>query len=124
MGERELEHLKIHKMARELVEHVYQDIVPNVPEDEKWGLVSQIRRVVISIPAIIAEGYGRFYFQENIRFCYNARGSLEELYSHLIVAADLKFLSESEFELANERISDLRMALNGYIRSLKNKKER
>jgi len=123
MAERGLENLRVYIMARELVGFVYKDLVPELPEDEKCGLVSQIKRAVISIPANIAEGYGRYYFQENIRYCYNARGSLEELFSHLIIAADLNYLLESEFARAINQIGDLRKAINGYIRYLKGRKE-
>jgi four helix bundle protein len=118
-----LENLSVHKMARDLAIYIYEDLVPKLPDEEKWGLISQIRRSAISIPANMAESYGRFYFQENIRFCYNARGSLEELFSHLIISKDLNYLAESEFVVAEKRISDLRKALNGYIRFLKNKKK-
>jgi four helix bundle protein len=123
MSGKGLENLRVHQMARELVRSVYRDIVPKLPEDEKWGLISQIKRAVLSIPANIAEGYGRFYFQENIRFCYNARGSLDELTSHLMIAMDLKFLSRNDLIPVEGQISDLRKALNGYIRFLKTKKE-
>ncbi len=57
-----------------------------LPPEEKWAMTQQIRRCTQSIPANIAEGYGRYYYQDNVRFCYNARGSLAETLSHLVSA--------------------------------------
>ncbi|NIM95099.1 MAG: four helix bundle protein [Anaerolineales bacterium] len=82
MGETGLEKLHVWQMAKELVVFIYKDVDAILPDEEKWGLPAQIRRAVISVPANIAEGYGRYYFQESIRFCYNARGSIDGLYTH------------------------------------------
>ena len=54
----------------------------------------QLRRSSQSIPANIAEGHGRFYFQDNVRFCYIARGSLEETLSHIVYAYKVDYISE------------------------------
>jgi len=54
---------------------------------------------VQSIPANIAEGYGRYYYQDNVRFCYIARGSLEETLSHLVLAHELNYISTNTYEL-------------------------
>jgi len=74
--------LKLWQRAVEFAEHIHKMVLPALPVDEKWCLTQQLRRSAQSIPANIAEGYGRFYYQEGIRFCYIARGSLEETYSH------------------------------------------
>jgi four helix bundle protein len=74
------------------------------------------------VPANIAEGYGRFYYQENVRFCYIARGSLEETFSHLVLAKRLDYLPESKFNEINTEIQELRRMLNGYIAFLKRSK--
>jgi four helix bundle protein len=121
MDEHDLEKLQVWQMARELVTYVYREIVPKLPSAEKYGLTSQLRRAVVSIPANIAEGHGRYYFKENIRFCNNARGSLDELFSHIVVANDLGFIPSDVISPAKERISNLRQALNGYIRYLRGK---
>ena len=122
MDEKGLESLEVWKMARELVVFVYKEILPSLPADEKWGLNSQMRRAVVSIPANIAEGYGRYYFQENIRHCYLARGSLDELFSHIVISFDIGYLSEENFRVAKQKVSDLRQTLNGYVRYLNKKK--
>jgi four helix bundle protein len=122
MSAKGLENLNVWQMGREIVVFVYQKILPNLPSEEKWGLISQIRRAAVSIPANIAEGYGRYYFQENIKHCYFARGSLDELLSHIILSFDLGYISEEESNLAKEKILELRKTLNGYIRYLNNRK--
>jgi four helix bundle protein len=73
--------------------------------------------------ANIAEGYGRFYYQENVRFCYIARGSLEEVLSHLTFAHEMNFLPKELYkELANEG-DEIAQMLNGYISYLKRSKQ-
>ncbi len=71
--------------------------------EEKWGLSQQIRRSAQSIPANIAEGYGRYYYQETIRFCYIARGSLEETLSHLVLAHELGYIPDRLFAIWQNR---------------------
>ncbi len=76
-----------------------------------------------SVPANIAEGYGRFYYQDNIRFCYNARGSLEETLSHLVVCFDLKYISKELFDSLEQDGEKLTQLINGYIGYLKRSKQ-
>lgn len=117
-----LEKLEIWRKARLLALFIYREITPKYPDDEKWGLRSQVRRAAISIPANIAEGYGRYYFQENIRFCYQARVSLDELFSHMVISKDLGYISAKSFDLVSEQIKNLRQMLNDYIRYLREEK--
>src|SRR3989337_3704461 len=70
--------------AKDYALTIHKQVLPLLPLEEKWNLNQQLRRSSLSISANIAEGYGRFYYQDNVRFCYNARGSLEETLSHLI----------------------------------------
>ncbi len=69
------------------------------PKEELFGLISQIRRAAASITANIAEGYGRFHAKDRIRFYLQARGSSTELQNHLILAKDLNYLAENEYEI-------------------------
>ena len=88
----------------------------------KYRLVDQIIRSSRSITANIAEGYGRFQYQENIRFCRQARGSLTETPDHLIVAHDEDYINDSRLsELRIEYAECLRL-INGYVHFLKKKK--
>ena len=117
-----LETLQVWQRSLAFAVKVCHEILPGLPTPEKWSLTDQLRRSVQSIPANIAEGYGRFYFQESIRFCYIARGSLEETFSHLTLARRLDYLPDEDYRpLANE-IQELRRMLNGYIAFLKQSK--
>lgn len=77
-----LRKLKVWVRAKDFALKIYEQVLPLLPPEEKWNLNSQLRRSTLSISANIAEGYGRFYYQDNVRFCYLARGSLEETLSH------------------------------------------
>ncbi len=122
MDSKGLENLRVWQMARELVTYIYREILPKLPVEEKWGIISQIRRAAVSVPANIAEGYGRYYFRETIKYCYFARGSLDELFSHLVICFDLGYISEGDFGLVRNKVSDLRRVLNGFIRFLSRRK--
>jgi len=118
-----LQRLNTWVMAREYAILVYREVIPLLPPEEKFGLNSQIRRAANSIPANIAEGYGRYYYQSNIQFCYNARGSLEELISHLIICHDLGYIPDELFNRIISAGDDLVILINGYIAYLKRTKQ-
>lgn len=121
-GEKGLETLQVWQRSLAFATCVCKDIVPKLPAQEKFSLADQLRRSVQSIPANIAEGYGRFYYQESIRFCYIARGSLEETFSHLTLVHALAYLDDSVYNKLNNEIQELRRMLNGYIAFLKQSK--
>ncbi len=83
--------LEVWQVAMDLVEEVYR-LTPRLPEAEKYGLISQLRRAVTSIPANIAEGYGRTHRGDYLRHLSIARGSLMEIETHLMIAVRLKQL--------------------------------
>jgi four helix bundle protein len=74
------------------------------------------------VGANIAEGAGRFYYMDNVRFCYMARGSLDETLNHLLVIKDLGFCENELYENLRVQIEEVRRLLNGYINWLKTKK--
>jgi four helix bundle protein len=118
-----LESLETWRKAQEFALRVYRELVPCLPAEEKWGLCQQLRRSTISIPANIAEGHGRYYYQENVRFCYIARGSLEETLSHISFCYQVKYIPEAlyrELEQDGEKLSQM---INGYIAYLKRSKQ-
>jgi four helix bundle protein len=117
-----LETLQVWQRSLGFAKLVCKDVLPQLPSQEKWTLVEQTRRSVQSIPANIAEGYGRYYFQESVRFCYIARGSLEETFSHLALAYKLEYLSDETYKSLTAEIQELRRMLNGYISFLKERK--
>ncbi len=85
------------------------------PPEEHYDLVQQIRRSSKSVGNNIAEGYGRFHYLEKMRYCYIARGELNEALSELIQARDLQYISLAEFEDAYNLGREAEKALNGYI---------
>jgi len=118
-----LKRLQVWVRAKDFAVTVYKKILPLLPADERWNLTQQLRRSSLRISANIAEGYGRFYYQDNVRFCYIARGSLAETLSHLVFAFEVDFIPESlykEFEKEGEEIEKM---LNGYIGFLKKSKQ-
>jgi four helix bundle protein len=117
-----LETLQVWQKAMVFAEKVCCQVLPLLPIQEKWSLIEQLRRSVQSIPANIAEGYGRFYYQESIRFCYIARGSLEETFSQITLTHRLNYLSDEGFQSLIKDIQEIRRMLNGYISFLKTSK--
>ncbi|HEX6306523.1 MAG TPA: four helix bundle protein [Anaerolineales bacterium] len=117
-----LQSLQVWQRSVSLAKCIYDQVLPALPEDEKWSLSNQLKRAAQSIPANIAEGYGRFYYQEGIRFCYIARGSLEETFTHLFLAHELGYISDEIFVPISAELSDIRRMLNGYIAYLKKTK--
>jgi four helix bundle protein len=118
-----LEKLDVWCKARDFAVRVNKEVLPLLPPEEKWALNQQLRRSSQSIPANIAEGHGRFYFQENVRFCYIARGSLEETLSHIVYAQKVGYVSEVLFKSFSLDGENLNRLINGYIGFLKKSKQ-
>lgn len=117
------EGLEVWQKARQLMIVVHKRIVPLFPSEEKWDLAHQIRSSSKSIMANIAEGYARYYYQDNVRFCYNARGSLDETINHLITARDLGYIPESLCGEVRTLADEVRRMLNGYIAYLRRRRQ-
>ncbi|MDO5087172.1 MAG: four helix bundle protein [Comamonadaceae bacterium] len=93
MKERAHRQLPLWKASMELVEAFYF-VTQSFPRDEQFGLTSQIRRAVVSVPANIAEGAARKGTSELLQFLYIANGSLSELDTHLEIAHRLGYLAD------------------------------
>lgn len=91
------------------------------PSDEKFGLISQMRRCAVSIPSNIAEGYGRASTSDYIRFLNISRGSLYELETQLEISRNLHFFSEASFSSLEEQTNEIERMLSALIRSLAKK---
>ncbi len=91
------------------------------PPDERFGLTSQIRRASTSVPANIAEGWGRGSTKEYIHFLKIARGSLTELDTHLTVSGELGLVEKNESARIEAAISDIGKMLNRLIKVLERK---
>ncbi len=118
-----LQRLEVWRRSKDFALRIYREVLPLLPPEEKWALNQQLRRSSVSISANIAEGYGRYYYQDNVRFCYNARGSLEETLSHIVFCHEIGYMPAPLFqELAGEGEEITRM-INGYIAYLKKSKQ-
>jgi four helix bundle protein len=113
------EDLKIWQNAHRLALDIY-NISSKFPAKESFVLQDQIRRSALSISANIAEAHGRFHYLDKIKFLYNSRGSIEETRNHLIVAKDLKYISDEEFDILNTTYKGLGIGLNKFITSIRN----
>jgi four helix bundle protein len=118
-----LEKLDVWCKARDFAVRIHKELLPLLPAEEKWSLNQQIRRSSQSIPANIAEGHGRFYFQENVRFCYIARGSLEETLNHIVYADKVGYISEALYKSLATDGENLNRLINGYIGFLKKSRQ-
>ncbi len=107
--------LEAWKKCHEVKIFFYKDIIPKLPRDEEYNLKNQIKKAAISITANIAEGYGRFYYQEAIQFFRISRGSLYELKDHLLSCRDLNYIDQKLFDRGIELIENAKVTLNGFI---------
>ena len=111
---RELSSLKVWQRAVELSVQLYE-ISRRWPQNEQYGLTSQIRRAAVSVASNIAEGYGRGTPGDQGRFMRIARGSLYEVHTQLTLAIRLNYLSEHEFNVLSRQVSQIQRMLDGYI---------
>ena len=113
--------LECWKKAREIRLFV-KEILSSVPKNEQFDLNDNMRRAARSCTRNIAEGYGRFHFQENIQFCRISRGSMFEIWDDLITCLDEKYITEQKFTDGEILIQDGIKILNGYIHYLEKAK--
>jgi four helix bundle protein len=122
MGEfRTFEELECWKAGRELRAWASKQ-AREFPKEEKFVLCSQLNRAARSVTANIAEGYGRFHYQENIQFCRQARGSAYEVLDHLITAFDEEYIDDKTLSYGRGLIETNVKLTNGYIRYLEAEK--
>jgi four helix bundle protein len=116
------EHLEVWKKCRQLRIEV-STLLKGFPTDEKYRLIDQLIRSSRSVTANIAEGHGRFHYLDNIKFCRNARGSLNEVLDHLICASDELIINGDQLDYFRTKYIECFKLLNGYIAYLKNRNE-
>ena len=112
------EDLKAWQLARNLKKEIYA-IITEFPKKEDYCLSSQIRDAAISITANIAEGGGRYHYQEEIQFCRIARGSINEVIDHLYTALDAEYITKEKFSDLYNKARETEKVLNGYLAYLK-----
>jgi four helix bundle protein len=121
MGYKSFEELEVYKAAREFRKKIYK-LVKELPAEEKFNLAGQMRRAALSLTNNLAEGHGRYHFQENIQFCRISRGSLMELIDDLNVCIDEEYFPRDYLEELKEEGYRINKMLNGYIAYLKRRK--
>lgn len=109
------------KEGHKLVIDIYKT-TKDFPSEEKFGIISQLRRAASSITANIAEGFERYHFNDKIRFYYQARGSFSEVQNFLILSKDLGFISEDIYKTLMSECSSVGRLINGLIRSIEKQK--
>ncbi len=116
------ETLEVWKEGRMLRKEI-SVLANTLPFVEKFRLSNQMIRASRSVTANIAEGQGRYHFQENIQFCRQSRGSLYELLDHLTVALDENYVTEEVFYNLKAKTFKTIKILNGYISYLQRQKK-
>ena len=112
----------MYQRAREFRGAMYR-VGRELPDIEKFGLASQIRRAAVSLTNNIAEGHGRFHFLDQIKFTLQARDSLEELIDDLNVCEDEQYLAANEIISLKEQGWRVRQLIDGYIRYLRGRSD-
>ena len=116
---RSFEELECWRACRDLRLFVVKEVVPSMPRQERHRLSDQIVRAARSTTANIAEGYGRFHYLDNAKFCSNARGSCWEVLDHLITARDDGLIEDDALSRGRELVGTAVKLLNGYMSYLK-----
>ena len=109
--------LEIWRLSHQFVILVYR-LTKSFPELEKFSLTNQLLKAVISIPANIAEGYGRKSNKEFIQFLYISLGSLEEVRYYLILSADLGYILREQADQTELLLNEIRSKTIAFIRFL------
>lgn len=111
------EDLKVWQQGRK-VQKLIRQIISTFPKFELYRLTDQMIRSSRSVPRNIAEGYGRYHYQENIHFCRISRGSLSELLNDAITALDEGYIDQKTLQTIRNEIEINNRLINGYIRYL------
>ena len=118
---RTFDDLEVYKKARQFRRSMY-GVTRKLPDFEKYELSSQIRRASVSLTNNIAEGHGRYHYLEQLKFLFQARGSLQELIDDLNVCEDEQYLSKSEVVDLKDQAKEVQRLISGYARYLRDRK--
>jgi four helix bundle protein len=117
------EDLEVYKLARKFSDKVNQ-LIKKLPNIEEFNLKNQMRRAKLSVTNNIAEGFGRYHYQENIQFCRQSRGSICELIDDFNECYANGYIDQNETDQLKSEAYHLIKVLNGYIASIKRLKAR
>jgi four helix bundle protein len=121
-GKFKLDEFELYCVARAFRRKTYC-LIRQLPSEEKYALANQMRRAAVSVTNNIAEGHGRWHYQENIRFCRISRGSVDELIDDFNTCQDESYGNQSlVLELKNEAYELIRR-INGYLAYLRKSKQ-
>jgi len=115
--------LIVWQKAMTLVTDVYL-VTSGFPKEEMFSITSQIKRSSVSVPSNLAEGFGRHYTREFIRFMQISRGSLYELQTQLEIAGNLNFLDKENLENLLEKSNEIERMLNKLISKIEQSPKR
>lgn len=119
---RSFEELECWQACRKVRQYISK-LVKSYPKDEKYRIVDDMIRASRSTTHNIAEGFGRFHYQENIQFCRQSRGSLHELIDQLITSVDEGFITQEDYSTGRTLINNAIGLVNGYINYLMRRKD-
>ena len=111
--------LEAWKEAHSLTLVIYKD-TNTFPGSELYSIISQLRRAAVSIESCIVEGFSRFHYKDRLNFYYDARGSLSEVQTQIIISKDLGYLAEQRFKEIMKQTEKVGLILGGLIRSTYN----
>jgi four helix bundle protein len=118
MGIRDFQDLEVWQLGKQVVLLTYR-LTDSFPASEMYGLTGQMRRAAVSVPANIAEGFGRYHFLDRVKFFLNARGSLNEIKSHLIIASELNLVDRAALPAILRLVETLSVKLNNLIATMR-----
>ena len=114
---RDFKQLKVWEKAHRLCLQIYR-VTKAFPDDERFGLTSQLRRAAASIPTNIAEGCGRESERELARFMSIAAGSASEVEYQLLLACDLNYIQDEIYRDLDQQVNEIKKMLNGFMKKL------
>src|SRR5262245_44750240 len=117
-GRFRLDDFELYRVAREFRKRVYR-LLKQLPSEEKYSLANPTRRAALSVTNNIAEGHSRWHYQENIRFCVIARGSIDELIDDFNTCHDEEYGDQAVVAQLKTEAYDLIRRVNGYIAYLR-----
>ncbi len=112
--------LKVWQRSYQLCIDVYK-ITKSFPQEEKYGLTSQMRRSALSVSSNIAEGYGRKTTPEYIQALYIAYGSHCELETQILLSGDLNYIAKEDLNKLQGTVNEVERMLKALIKALENK---
>ena len=118
---RSFEDLEVYKLARAFSYKVGQ-LIKKLPKEEEFNLKKQMRTAKLSVTNNIAEGFGRYHYQENIQFCRQSRGSICELIDDFNECYENGYIDQNYRDELKNGAYHLIKVLNGYVASLKRQK--